>query len=162
MKIKFILFIFCFHLLSPASSQKILSLNSLFTEQDAVLVPGVEGLWAIPDFNMSVSIDRGGDNFYLLKYGNEKNISAFEAVFVKIKDELFLDLSGVLQDNVGDEDYRNSFIKCHSFYKVQMKKDTLQLSELNYSWFYDYVSKNNSPLKYEWTENAMLLTSKTA
>ena len=162
MKIKFILFVFCFYNFSSAFSQKILSLNSLFTEQDAILVPRVEGSWVIPDFHMTVSINKAGDNFYLLKYGNEKNTSTFEAVFVKIKDETFLDLSGVMSDTTGDEDYRNSFVKCHSYYKVEMTKDTLQLSELNYSWFYDYALKNNLPLKYEWTDNSMLLTFKTA
>lgn len=133
MKIKFILFVFCFCILSSAFPQKILSLNSLFTEQDAVLVPEIEGLWVIPDFDITVSINKVGDNFHLLKYGSEKNASAFEAAFAKIKDEIFLDLSGVVCDSIGDDDYRNSFVKCHSFYKVRMEKDTLQLSELNYS-----------------------------
>ena len=161
MKIKFTLFIFCCYIYSPAFSQKIVSLNSLFNEQDAVLVPGVEGLWAIPDFDMTLSINKAGDNFYLLNYGGEKNLSTFEAAFVKIKDNLFLDLCAALPDTIGDEDYRNSFIKSHSIYKVQVKNDSLLLSELNYSWFYDYVMKKKLPLKYEWTDNAMLLTFQT-
>ncbi|MGH2646565.1 MAG: hypothetical protein ACRDE8_03315, partial [Ginsengibacter sp.] len=161
MKIKFTLFIFCCYFFSPAFSQKIESLNSLFTEQDAVLVPGVERLWAIPDFDVTVSIKKAGDNFYLLNYGDEKNLSTFEAAFVKIKNELFLDLCAALPDTIGDEDYRNSFIKSHSIYKVRIKNDSLQLLELNYSWFYDYVMKKKLPLKYQWTDNAMLLTFQT-
>ena len=91
----------------------------------------------------------------------ETNPSTFEAVFVKIKNEIYLDINGVMSDTLGDEDYRNTFLTVHSLYKIRMSKDTLQLYETNYSWFYNYAMKNNLPLKYEWVKNAMLLTYKT-
>lgn len=72
-----------------------------------------------------------------------------------------MDISGIMPDSIGDKGYRNSFIKCHGIYKVQFAEDTLQFSELSYTWFYDYAIKRKSPLKYEWTENGMLLTMKT-
>jgi len=161
MKIKFLLCICSFCILSTAYSQKVLSLHPLFTEQDAVLIPNLEGKWSIPDFDMTVSFLKAGDNFYVLKYGSETNPSTFEAVFVKIKNELYLDLNGVMSDSIGDEDYRNTFVTVHSLYKIRMNKDTLQLYETNYSWFYNYAIKNNIPFKYEWVKNAMLLTYKT-
>jgi len=161
MKIKFFILICSFSVLSSAYSQKVLSLHSLFIEQDAVLMSEIEGSWSIPDFDMSVSFQKAGDNFYLLKYGSETNVSTFEAVFVKINDELYLDLSGVMSDSLADEDYRNSFITVHSLYKIRMSKDTLQLYESNYSWFYIYAMEKKLPLKYEWVNKAMLLTYKT-
>lgn len=161
MKINLLLCICSFCILSNAYSQKVLSLHPLFTEQDAVLIPNLEGEWRIPDFDMTVSFLKAGDNFYLLKYGSETNPSTFEAVFVKIKNELYLDLNGVMSDSIGDEDYRNTFVSVHSLYKIRMNKDTLQLYETNYSWFYNYTIKNNMPFKYEWVKNAMLLTYKT-
>lgn len=160
MKNKFILVIFLLTVVPYAFSQKVVSLNALFTEQDAVLVPQVEGSYSVPDFLMTVSINKAGDNFYFLKYGSEIN-PVFEAVFVKINDELFLDMSSVMSDTIGDEDYRNGFIKSHTFYKVRLTKDTLQLNELNYAWLYDYTLKIKLPLSYEWSDNAMLLTLKT-
>ena len=96
-----------------------------------------------------------------MKYGSEINASTFEAVFVMIKNELYLDLNGVMSDSIGDEDYRNTFVTAHSLYKIRMIKDTLQLYNTNYTWFYDYALKNNMPLKHEWVKNAMLLTYKT-
>ena len=71
MKVKFIIFICSFCILSSAYSQKVLSLHPLFTEQDAVLIPEIEGLWSIQDFDMTISFQKAGDNFYLLKYGSE-------------------------------------------------------------------------------------------
>jgi len=161
MKIKFILFIFSFCIASSSFSQKLLLLNSFFTDEDAVLVPQAEGDWSIKDFDMTVSIHKAGDNFYFLKYGGKKNQSQFEAVFVKINGEYFMDVSGIMPDSISDDDFRNSFIRCHTIYKVQFTKDTFELSELSYAWFYEYVMKRNLPLKYEWTDNAMLLTMKT-
>lgn len=161
MKNKFALFILSFWIVSTSFSQKVLLLNSLFTDRDAVLVPQVEGEWNIKDLDMTISIHQAGDNFYFLKYGIEKNLSSFEAGFVKINDEYFMDISGILSNSIGDEDFRNSFIKCHTIYKVQFTKDTLELSEISYVWFYDYVMKKKLSLKYEWTDNGMLLTIKT-
>ena len=161
MKIKFALFIFSFWIVSTSFSQKILLLNPLFTDRDAVLVPQVEGEWNIKDFDLTVSIHKAGDNFYFLKYGIEKNPSSFEAGFVKINDEYFMDISGIISDSIGDKDFRNSFIRSHTIYRVQFTKNTLELSELSYAWFYDYVMKKKLPLKYEWTDNGMLLTMKT-
>ena len=105
MKIKFILFICSFCILSAAYPQKVVSLHPLFTEQDAVLIPGIEGLWSVPFFDMTVSFQKAGDNFYFLKYGSETNPSTFEAVFVKIKNELYLDINGVMSDTLGDDDF---------------------------------------------------------
>lgn len=161
MKIKFFLFIYSFCILSTAYSQKVLSLHPLFTEQDAVLIPGIEGLWSIPYFNMTVSFQKAGDNFYLLKYGSGTNPSTFEAVFVKIKNELYMDIISVMSDTLGDEDYRNLIIPVHSFYKIRMSKDTMLLSETNYSWFFNYAANKNSQLKNQWVNNAMLLTYNT-
>jgi hypothetical protein len=158
MKGKFILFIFSFCIVPSAFSQQVLSLHALFREQDAILIPQAEGTWSIKGFDEALSIKKAGDNFYILSYGSEENTSTFEAVFVKIKDELFLDLSGVMSDTLGDEVYRGSFIKCHTFYKVQITKDTLCLSSLNYEWFYNCAFKNKLPLRFEWIDNAMLLT----
>lgn len=161
MKFKFFILICLLSFLSTTYSQKVLLLHPLFIEQDAVLIPEIEGSWSIPDFDMSVSFQKTGDNFYLLKYGSEANASTFEAVFVKIKEEIYLDLSGVMSDSTEDEDYRNSFLTVHSLYKIRMSKDTLQLYETNYSWFYNYAMQKKMPLKYEWVNKAMLLTYKT-
>src|SRR5680860_35532 len=127
MKIKIFLFICSFCILSTAYSQYVLSLYPLFTEQDALLVPQIEGDWSIPDFGMMISFQKAGDNFYLLKYGSETNLSIFEAVFVKINNELFLDLNGSLPDTLGDDEYRSIFITGHSLYKIPVSYTHLTL-----------------------------------
>jgi len=160
MKINLLLCICSFCFLSKAYTQEVLSLHPLFIEQDAVLIPEIEGLWRIEGLD-TFSFQKAGDNFYLLKYGDKTNQSSFEAVFLKIKDQIYLDLNGVIPDTLGDEFYRNTFVSVHSLYKVQIWNDTLQVFEPNYSWFYNYSMKKDLPLKYEWVKNGMLLTYKT-
>ena len=127
MNIKIILLVFVFHILFPAYSQKILSLHPIFSEQDAIPIPGIEGLWYFPDYDMDLSLQRAGDNFYRLKYSEGDSESLFEALFVKVEDLLFLDLNGILPDNLGDSEYRNSFVNGHIFYKVELKNDSMLL-----------------------------------
>jgi len=160
MKNNFLLFIFSFCFILSAFSQKVISLHPLFTEQDAILLTKADGKWNVSDFDMDISIHKAGDNFYFLKYGTGNNSSTFEAVFVKINDEYYLDMAGTLPTNLGDYDYRKSFIPGHTIFKTMISNDTMHLLELNYAWFYNYVI-NNKYLSYEWIDNAMLLTSKT-
>jgi hypothetical protein len=110
---------------------------------------------------MTITFQPTGDNFYRLKYGTESNPSNFEAVFVKINGQLFLDLAGSLPDRLGDGEYRNAFIPAHTIYKVKIIKDSLYLYETDYSWFNHYRLNNNDSLRYEWIPKAMLLTLPT-
>jgi hypothetical protein len=158
MKIKFLLLLSCLFILSATYSQKVLSLHPLFTEQTAVRTPLIEGSWHIPAFEMTITFQPTGDNFYRLKFGTESNPSNFEAVFVKINGQLFLDLAGSLPDTLGDGEYRNAFIPAHTIYKVKIIKDSLYLYETDYSWFNHYRLNTNDSLKYEWIPRAMLLT----
>ncbi len=161
MKIRCIIFIFSFFIVSNSFSQNVILLNPFFTEKNAVLLPQIEGDWNITDLDVTVSIHKSGDNFYSLKYGNEKQPSTFEVAFVKTSGALLMDLCPVIPESVGDDDYRNSFLRIHTVYKVGFNGDSLKLAELNYAWFYDYAIKKKLPLEYKWTDNGILLTLAT-
>jgi len=160
-KIIYIICTFCFCSFSSAYSQKVISLNSLFTEQDAVLIPEIEGYWTVPVFDWIMSLKKTGDNFYQFIDDVETSAPKFEAVFIEIKGELFLDLRGVFPENLGNSDYRDGFLSGHSIYKIKVLNDSLIISSLNYSWFFSQVAKKKLPLKFEWISNGMLLTFST-
>ena len=90
MNIKFLYIIYSFFLIATSYSQQLLSLYPLYTEQEAIIIPEIEGLWMAPDFDVTISFQKTGDNFYLMKYDSGTNESTFEAFFVKIKDTIFL------------------------------------------------------------------------
>ncbi len=70
MKIKFFLFICLFCIISAVYSQKVVSLHPLYTEQDAVLIPGIEGLWSVP-FSVFSQLP---DNWTKLPSGTEQTL----------------------------------------------------------------------------------------
>jgi hypothetical protein len=161
MKNKLILIVCLSAIVTYSFSQSVVSLNPVFTEQNAVIVPGVEGSYSLPEYSLTFSINKAGDNFYFLKFGSETNPSLFEAVFIKINNELFLDMSSIMSDTIGDDYYRNGFIKPHSIFRAFLSDDTLKLYESNYKWFYNYTINLKSPLSFEWIDRGMLLTLKT-
>ena len=144
--------------LSASHSQTVLSLNPLFTEQDAFLVPQAEDRWAIFEED-TVVIKKTGDNFYLLKYGKADNPSQYEAVFISIGNCTLLDLVPKIPDTLGDKDYRKQLQQLHSFLKIYIEKDTLWVAELNYAWFYNQFKKNKNLLAHSWREGGFMITA---
>ncbi|MEN8251835.1 MAG: hypothetical protein ABFS32_23140 [Bacteroidota bacterium] len=151
----------CFSGFSSTNAQRVFSFHSLFTEQDAELKPEIEGLWTMPVFDWTMSLKKAGDNFYHFIDNLDDPTYIYEAAFVKLKGELLIDLRGVLPENMGDNDFRNSFLPFHSIYKSKISGDTLFISSLNYSWFYNYAVTKELPLKFKWVSNGILLTYAT-
>ncbi|MEO6675647.1 MAG: hypothetical protein ABIN93_19620 [Ginsengibacter sp.] len=139
-------------------SQTVLSLNPLFTEQEAFLFPQAENRWAL-DKNDTVVIKKTGDNFYQLKYGEANNPSQYEAVFISVGNTTFLDLVPKIPDTIGSKDYRKQIQSLHSFLKIKIEKDTLWVAELNYAWFYNQLTKNRNLLAHSWREGGLLITA---
>lgn len=160
-KIIFIICALCFFGISSTNAQSVFSFHPLFTEQDAELIPEIEGLWTMPVFDWNMSLKKAGDNFYHFIDDLDDPTFLNEAAFVKLKGELLIDLRGVLPENMGDNDFRNSFLPFHSIYKSKISGDTLFISSLNYSWFYNYAVTKELPLKFEWVSNGILLTYAT-
>jgi hypothetical protein len=143
------------------TAQNVLSLHPLFNEQKAVLLPFIEGVWKPVDFNIEITIQKPGDNFYILKYEDGKDSSVFEAVFVNISDHIFMDLKPILLTNIKDEEVKNALITGHRIFKVDLRNDTLQMSELSYTWCYNQSQKSKSFEDYEWIDKRLLLTMPT-
>lgn len=144
-----------------ANAQKVISLNPLFTERDAILAPDMEGNWTLPVFNWNMALKKTGDNFYQFIDNLDDPAYDYEVAFTKIKGELLIDFRGVLPTDLGDNDYRESFLPGHYIYKSNLSNDSLFISSLNYSWFYNYAVTKKLPLKFEWIPQGMLLTYTT-
>jgi len=157
LKITFILSLLLMQL-SALHSQTVLSLNPLFTEQEAFLFPQAESRWAL-DENDTVVIKKTGDNFYLLKYGKANNPSQYEAVFIQMGNTTLLDLVPKIPDTIGSNEYRMQMQFLHSFLKIKIENDTFWVAELNYQWFYNQLKKNKNILAHAPTESGFLITA---
>jgi hypothetical protein len=142
-----------------SAQQKILFINPVFTEQDAKLKPEAEGVW-YTGFSGNFSIQKVGDNFYHLRYGDEHHPSLYEVVFFQVQSQLLLDMYGI-RDSVWDKDYEENFLPAHSIAKVNIIQDTFYFSELNYSWFYDLIKQDKTGLNYLFNDHGVVITSPT-
>ncbi|HLO79558.1 MAG TPA: DUF4185 domain-containing protein [Chitinophagaceae bacterium] len=137
--------------------QDIRTLNPVFTEQTATLINGVEGEWYFKTFDTRMRIKKAGENFYHLDYGSDKNPSVFEAVFSTCDKGLILDLAPFLPDTLGDDFFRESFQRTHNLFKVELKGSRLILSGLNYSWFYQKLTKDKLDIPYQDLDKSIML-----
>ncbi len=156
------LLLICILHVHPCLAQNVLSLHPIYTEHTAVLVPSIQGTWRITDFNIAINIQKKGDNFYILSYKDEKDSSSFEVVFVKINNQLFLDLKPLVAAHLPDEEVQKSVVSGHRICKVFLDKDTMKLQELAYPWFYHHMQENNNFENSAWHEHTLLLNMPTA
>ena len=151
--------IFLILTIHPLRAQEVLSLNPIFSERDAVLIPEFEGDWVLRSYERdTVSIQKTGDNFYHFRYVSDGESSVFEAGLVQLGSVLLLDLYPLVPDTLGNSFYRERAIGAHTSCKVSIEKDALRLAPLNYRWFYDRVVTKKYPLNYSWTGNSLVLT----
>lgn len=144
------------------SAQEVLSINSLFTERDAVLIPELEGKWRTELFGgeETIIIKKIGDNFYHFSISDEEP-SLFECGLVRIGNGLFLDLWPVFPETLKNDYRKDNLLSVHSFYRIRLEGNTLYGAELNYRWFYEQVIKKKLPVSWVWSGNSFVLTAST-
>lgn len=146
---------------TTAQSQQLLSLHPLFTEQTAMLMSGIENEWVSRNDNLSLTIQRQGDNFYRLTYDSAANGTQYEAGVVSLGVRTFLDLVPKIPESLGDNDYKSQLMAAHSLYEVSIVNDTLRLAALGYRYFYNQLAKNNSLLPHTSIAGGLLLLAST-
>lgn len=144
------------------SAQEVLSLEPIFSERDAVLIPEFEGDWVLQSYKRdTVSVQKTGDNFYHFRYVSDGESSVFEAGFIRVGSRLFLDLCPVISDTVGNSYYKEHLLGAHSLGGVSLQNDTLRLAGLSYRWFFDQVIANKVTASHSWVNNSLMLTIPT-
>ncbi len=147
-----------------AAAQDVRTLNPVFSEYDAILLPAAEGFWVayLPE-REPLSISRAGDNFYHVLYSPAEGPSLFEGVFTRVGHVTLLDLCAVISDDVGNDYFRTHLIPSHSLYRAKFDKETFELAPLNYAWFYDHLvtGKGRERSDYVWLQNSLVLTVPT-
>ena len=148
--------------ITSTSAQDVLSINPLFMEHDAVLMPELEGEWRFELFEEdTIIIKKIGDNFYHLRYLSGEAPSLFECGIVRIGNDLLLDLLPILSETIENDYYKEHFLSAHSFYRIKLEGDTFHLALLNYRWFYEQVIKKKLPVSWVWSGNSFVLTAPT-
>ena len=161
---KVVLAVFCLAaaLISPAAAQDILAFHPAYAEPAAVLQPAIEGTWSVDAFpEQTLSFEKAGDNFYLLRHIEEGRTAEFEAVFTRIGKVLLLDLWPVLPETIGTAVARKQILPAHSLWRVRLEKDSCRIASLGYVWFHSNILVKGPAVPYTFSGTSVVLMTAT-
>jgi hypothetical protein len=142
-----------------------LSVHPLYTDQDAVVEPALEGTWsASPAEKEEYCFQRSGDHEYSLAvlYGDTKVSQNYEVHLVRLDGQLFMDLIFKNQTVRGAEvDDPLGIVPAHVIAKVQISGDDLAFATLEDDAIQNQSTSGGTPLDYQMASTSMLVTTET-
>jgi len=160
-----------------------LSLHPLYSDEDVVFDSLLVGIWGDPEnSNETWAFEKSGDNAYLMvirdqgviqtssksKKDNFKLVmdidpekdGKFQVHMVQLGEYLFLDLFPVEPKHENDF-FKSHVIQAHSFVRVWLKGDTLELAALDKKWLKESIDQKKIDIKHERLKNTIVLTAST-
>lgn len=156
--------------ISVLASGCIPSLHKLYTEEDLIRVPKMEGTWftANEDPNAEDSeyeewhFERIKKKRYELRHVVKGHEARFKAHFVRLNDVLFLDLypEDLPNDNYL---YELHIYPMHTFSRILLDGDKFELALLDSEWFEDQYEDDKLNVDFvEGPNESVIITAKTA
>ena len=138
------------------------SLQPLYTAEDLVFDPGLLGTWAGRDGGDTWTFQKSDGNTYRLSIAGTKAPDIFEVHLVSLAGHRFLDIYPIESENVGSDFYRGHLIRAHSFARISVDGDTLQVATLDHSWLWGMISAKKLKIAHEVVQaDAIVLTAPT-
>lgn len=165
------------------------SVHPLVSEENAILIDNLEGIWEsedqrwtfINDFTKFPEVMRAIDaepdeddselqNAYFILFENLQDVNPDTAIFIGAATELngshFLDLyvfARSLEEIEQSEStfVDNHFFKVHTFSKISIDEDQLFIELFASSFIKELVSANRIRIKHEQTDDGTLITAST-
>lgn len=132
------------------------SLHPLFTEEQAVVVDAVHGIWTTDGAEYHFERLEGA-NYRLMIVSTEEGDSALYAGrFGKVGQQLYLDTSPL----TGAEDHH--YLSVHVFSKVLLTDDSLIIETLDGEWLVKLAEQKKLRTPFVRRENEIILTGTTA
>ncbi len=142
-----------------------LSLNPLYTDQDAVVEPALEGTWTFDSGDKEEWVfQKSGDHEYSLSifWPDTKVSQKYEVHLVRLGDQLFMDLIFKNQSVDGTEvDDALGVVSAHLIAKVRISEEDLTLAPLEDGGIRNQSVSAGVPLDYQMTNGSMLVTTQT-
>ncbi len=138
------------------------SVNPLYEEGDAIFDPGLVGAWQADDAKATMAFSHDPDSkCYELIYREEnEGRTEFRACVVQLGTLRFLDIKPT---EVNQPDALSAhMLALHSFWKLQLDGDRLELQPLNAEWFKEMDDKKHLQLEHFDSGGDLVLTATTA
>ncbi|MEW6733060.1 MAG: hypothetical protein AB1489_17165 [Acidobacteriota bacterium] len=140
------------------------SLHPIYTEQVLITNPDLIGSWLDEEDGDTWTFQAAPDNVYNLIQKTDKSLARLKVALVHLGNHNYLD---IFPEEPTKAEFKNSFYKSHffpvhTFSKITIEKDQLQLAMLNQSWIENMLVRGEIEIRYEESEQGFLLTSSTA
>jgi len=140
-------------------------LHALYTDQDEVEEPALEGTWSLgPDDNGGLAFQKSGKHEYTLAIfcTDTKVTQNYEVHLVRLGDQLFMDLIFKDQTVDGTEvDSPLGVVPAHVIAKVKISGDDLAYATLEDDAIRRRGSAGDISLDYEMENGSMFVTAQT-
>lgn len=129
------------------------SLHPIYTDKELIFDQGLVGSWVVPaeEGGVTWTFQPGEGKAYRLIVQEAEGAEKFTAHLVKLGDLTFLDLlPELLLDN--DSFYSEHLLRAHSFLRIEIKENALQVSLLSPGWLDKKLAAGEVSLKSEVVE----------
>ena len=107
------------------------SLHPLFTENELIFDANLVGVWSPTDSNETWEFKPGGKGYECIYVDNNSKIGRFDAGLGKLQNNMFLDIYPKELNLTENGFYKMHFLAAHSFIRVYLTKDLLELRAMN-------------------------------
>jgi hypothetical protein len=139
-----------------------LSIHPLYDSEHITFDEGLLGSWGDKSSpEDSWTFERDGEKGYRLIVSDEDNRPGeFEVNLVKLGNLHILDLYPKEPEDV-NEFYKFHIIPAHSFMKMRLEGDTLELEYFDYDWLKKGLKEGRLDIKHELIDDTVILTAST-
>lgn len=142
-----------------ALSSCLVSLYPIYTEKTRVFVPGLVGTWQGDTVAETWIFEKQDEMSYLLKYIEKGDTADLTINLAQLNNTLLMDF--YLKDLDVDNDLVGmNLLRVHTFGKLVITPDSLQISMMNYSRIAELIEKKKLKISYETVDNDIVLTAK--
>src|SRR5580700_857536 len=146
----------------------VLSLQPVYTQLDLEADSRLNGMWSDKEGDLTFSFEQGTENgkedeYKLVvkeKNGEQEESGEFEVRVVRLGTYYFLDIYPQTSKE-GSEFYRLHFTRAHTFVRVEINEDSIQLAFLSASWLEAKMDEKSVDTPCVKVDDELLLTGTT-
>jgi hypothetical protein len=141
------------------------SLHPLYTDEDAIVEPALEGTWSIDsDDNVELLFEKSGEGEYSLSISctDSKALQNYKVHLVRLEGQLFMDLifeNQTVEATKVEEPF--GAFHAHVIVKVNISGDDLAYAVLEDDAIRQPIIPGSTPLDYDQADEGLLVTAQT-
>ncbi len=138
------------------------TLNPIYSEEETIFEPDLVGVWSEEESNDQFQFEQTGETAYDLTANVDSGtVFSFDVHLTRLNGELFMDLYPDYYDVDIDDFYKLHLLPVHSFYRIELTKDTLRVFMIDEDWLSKFMESAADTVPYEILAERTVLTGTT-